>query len=80
MDAATVGAGLEPGQSIPKRMPIPLSQNMQKTPRRIARRPAWIAHIRAHAVHTLPTDLVDHFDVIAIEDLKLWAGATVVAS
>jgi putative transposase len=68
MDAAKVGAGLEPGQPIPKGMPIPWSQNMRKTQQRIARLHARIAHIRAHTLHQLTTALGDRFDVIAIED------------
>ena len=70
-EAATVRAGLHPGQPIPKGMPSPLSQNMRKTPRRMARLHARIANIRAHALHPLTTDLVQRFDVIAIEDLNV---------
>ena len=71
MEAAKVRAGLQPGQPIPKGMPIPLSQNMRKTQQRIARLHAQIAHIRANALHQLTTDLVERFDVIAIEDLNV---------
>ena len=71
MEAAKVRAGLKPGEPIPKGMPIPWSENMRKTPRRIARLHAQIAHIRANALHQLTTDLVERFDVIAIEDLNV---------
>ncbi len=71
MEAATVRAGLSPGQPIPKGMPIPWSKNMQKTQRRVARLHARIANIRANALHQLTTDLVTRFDVIAIEDLNV---------
>ena len=71
LEAAKVRAGLQPGQPIPKGMPIPLSQNMRKTQQRIARLHAQIAHIRANALHQLTTDLVERFDVIAIEDLNV---------
>ena len=71
MDAAKVRAGLEPGEPIPKGMPIPQSKNMRKTQRRMARLHAQIANIRANALHQLTTDLVQRFDVIAIEDLNV---------
>ncbi|MCY0898026.1 MAG: RNA-guided endonuclease TnpB family protein [Firmicutes bacterium] len=71
MEAAKVRAGLKPGEPIPKGMHIPWSENMRKTPRRIARLHARIANIRAHAWHPLTTDLVERFDVIAIEDLNV---------
>jgi putative transposase len=71
MEAAKVRAGLKPGQPIPKGMHLPWSKNMQKTQRRIARLHARIANIRANALHQLTTDLVDRFDVIAIEDLNV---------
>ena len=71
MEAAKIRAGLQPGQPIPKGMHIPLSQNMRKTQRRIARLHARIANIRQEALHQLTTDLVERFDVIAIEDLNV---------
>jgi putative transposase len=71
MEVAKVRAGLQPGQPIPKGMHIPLSQNMRKTQRRMARLHARIAKIRAHALHQLTTDLMQRFDVIAIEDLNV---------
>ncbi|MDA8207226.1 MAG: RNA-guided endonuclease TnpB family protein [Thermaerobacter sp.] len=71
MEAAKVRAGLEPSQPIPKEVHIPWSWNMQKTQRRIARLHARIANIRADALHQLTTDLVQRFDVIAIEDLNV---------
>ncbi|MDA8205869.1 MAG: transposase, partial [Thermaerobacter sp.] len=71
LEAAKVRAGLEPGQPIPKGMPIPWSKTMQKTQRHITRLHARIANIRANALHQLTTDLVDRFDVIAIEDLNV---------
>jgi putative transposase len=71
MEAAKVRAGLKPGEPIPKGMHIPWSENMRKTQRRIARLHAQIAHIRANALHQLTTDLVERFDVIAIEDLNV---------
>lgn len=71
MEAAKIRAGLQPAPPIPKGMPMPLSQNMRKTQQRIARLHARIAHIRANALHQLTTDLVDRFDVIAIEDLNV---------
>ncbi len=71
MEVATVRAGLQPGQPIPKGMPIPWSKNMVKTPRRMARLHARIADIRAEALHQLTTMLVERFDVIAIEDLNV---------
>ncbi len=49
MEAAKVRAGLQPGQPIPKVLYIPWSQNMRKTPRRIARLHARTANIRANA-------------------------------
>ena len=52
-------------------MHIPWSQNMRKTQRRIARLHDRIANIRADALHQLTTDLVQRFDVIAIEDLNV---------
>ena len=66
MDAAKVRAGLQPGDPIPKGMPIPWSKNMQKTLQRIARLHARIANIRADALHQLTTDLVERFDVIPV--------------
>ncbi|AUW94436.1 transposase [Sulfobacillus thermotolerans] len=71
MEVAKVRAGLQPGQPTPKGMPMPLSQNMRKTQRRMARLHARIANIRADALHQLTTDLVQRFDVIAIEDLNV---------
>ena len=71
MEAAKVRAGLEPGEPVPKGMHIPWSENMRKTQRRIARIHARIANIRAHTLHQLTTDLVERFDVIAIEDLNV---------
>ena len=71
MEVATVRAGLQPGQPIPKGMPIPWSKNMVKTQRRMARLHARIADIRAEALHQLTTMLVERFDVIAIEDLNV---------
>ena len=71
MEAAKVRAGLKPGQPIPKGLHIPWSRNMQKTQQRIARLHARIADIRANALHQLTTDLVNRFDVIAIEDLNV---------
>ena len=71
MEAAKARAGLEPGQPIPKGMHIAWSKTMGKTQRRIARLDAQIANIRANALHQLATDLVDRFDVIAIEDLNV---------
>ncbi|MDA8193506.1 MAG: RNA-guided endonuclease TnpB family protein [Thermaerobacter sp.] len=44
---------------------------MQKTQRRLVRLHARIAHIRADALHHLTTDLVQRFDVIAIEELTV---------
>ena len=70
-EAAKVRAGLRPGQPIPQGMHIPRSKNMVKTTRRIARLHAQIANIRADALHHLTTDLVNRFDVIAIEDLNV---------
>ncbi len=70
MEAAKVRAGLQPSQPLPTGMPIPLSQNMRKTPRRMARLHAQIRNIRADAWPHLTTDLVDRCDVIAIEDLN----------
>ncbi len=58
MEAATVRAGLKPGEPIPKGMHIPWSENMRKTQRRIARLHAQIAYIRANAWHRFTTDLV----------------------
>ena len=71
MEAAKVRAGLKPGQPIPKGLRIPWSTNMRKTQRRMARLHARIANIRADALHQLTTDLVQRFDVIAIEDLNV---------
>ncbi|NMP24795.1 IS200/IS605 family element transposase accessory protein TnpB [Sulfobacillus sp. DSM 109850] len=71
MEAAKVRAGLKPGEPIPKGMHIPWSENMRKTQRRIARLHARIANIRANTLHQLTTDLVERFDVIAIEDLNV---------
>ena len=71
MEVAKVRAGLQPGQPIPKGMPIPWSKNMVKTQRRMARLHARIADIRADALHQLTTMLVERFDVIAIEDLNV---------
>ncbi|MHB1957242.1 MAG: RNA-guided endonuclease InsQ/TnpB family protein [Sulfobacillus sp.] len=71
MEAAKVRAGLKPGEPIPKGMHIPWSENMRKTQRRIARLHARIGNIRTHTLHQLTTDLVDRFDVIAIEDLNV---------
>jgi putative transposase len=47
------------------------SQNTVKTQRRIARLHARIANIRADALHKLTTDLVERFDIIAIEGLHV---------
>ena len=69
--AAKVRAGFVPGQPIPPGMRRPWSQNMQKTQRRLVRLHARIAHIRADALHHLTTDLVQRFDVIAIEELTV---------
>ena len=52
-------------------MHIPWAKNMREPQRRIARLHAWIANIRADALHQLTTYLVDRFDVIAIEDLNV---------
>ena len=71
MEAATVRAGFQPGQPIPKGMHIPWFKNMVKTERRIARLHAQIANLRANALHPLTTLLVERFDVIAIEDLNV---------
>ena len=71
MAAAKVRAGFVPGQPIPPGMRRPWSQNMQKTQRRLVRLHARIAHIRADALHHLTTDLVQRFDVIAIEELTV---------
>ena len=71
MEAAKVRAGLQPGQPIPKGMHVPWSKNMRKTQQGIARLHARIANIRADALHQLTTDLVQRFDVIAIEDLNV---------
>ncbi|PSR23197.1 MAG: hypothetical protein C7B45_03625 [Sulfobacillus acidophilus] len=71
MEAAKVRAGLKPGEPIPKGMHIPWSENMRKTQRRIARLQARIANIRANTLHQLTTELVEGFDVIAIEDLTV---------
>ncbi len=71
MEAAKVRAGLKPGEPIPKGMHIPWSENMRKTQRRIARLHARIANIRANTLHQLTSDLVERFDVIAIEDLNV---------
>ncbi|WP_082343991.1 RNA-guided endonuclease InsQ/TnpB family protein [Sulfobacillus thermosulfidooxidans] len=71
MEAAKVRAGLKPGEPIPKGMRIPRSETMRKTQRRIARLHARIANIRANTLHQLTTDLVERFDVIAIEDLNV---------
>ena len=68
LEAVKVRAGLEPGQPIPKGMHLAWSKNMVKTQRRMARRHARIANIRADALPPLTTDLVERFDVIAIED------------
>ncbi|WP_338055218.1 RNA-guided endonuclease TnpB family protein [Sulfobacillus harzensis] len=50
---------------------MPWSKNMRKTQRRMARLHARIANIRANALHQLTSDLVQRFDVIAIEDLNV---------
>ncbi len=71
LEAAKVRAGLEPGQPIPKGMHLAWSKHMVKTQRRRARLHARVANIRADALHQLTTDLVEQFDVIAIEDLNV---------
>ncbi len=58
-------------QPIPKGMHLAWSKHMVKTQRRIVRLHARIANIRADALHQLTTDLVERFDVIAIEDLNV---------
>ena len=71
LEATKVRTGLEPGQPIPKGMHLAWSKNMVKTQRRRARLHAHIANIRADALHQLTTDLVEQFDVMAIEDLNV---------
>ena len=71
MEAAKTRAGLKPGQAIPKGMHIPRSANMKKTPQRLARIHARMAHIREDFLQKLTTDLVRRFDVMVIEDLHV---------
>lgn len=61
-------AGLQPGEPLPKGMPIPGSENMHKTHQRIARLHARIANIRVNAWRQLTTMLVERFEVVTIED------------
>jgi len=72
MEAAKARSGLEPGQPVPKGMPIPWSKNMQKSQRRLARLHACTANTRANALHHWTTLLVERFDVIVIERRSSW--------